>query len=672
MRIPKFQVSLRVLAVIPWLIASPARADWRDDIGFTRLQTIAGPELPPAPSQGFSQTEAFPSGTTDYAPDTLSGNFSGKLFEFKSGASSASSHATAVANVFYGNSTSLVTGDVPVDLYHATSWLGSNFLKVGTLSPPAIEARAVQNHSWISISTATAEEANRRLDFAINRDGFVCVVGVNNGSTSETKLPDLLGQNYHGISVGLATGAHSAGFTTHDGTGRIKPDIVAPSDFTSFSTPMVASAAALLHSRITQDHLLETADLPRLIKVLLLASARKDTVPSWANTNTRPLDIRYGAGVLNIHHAYQTLRSGPFDDSGESSAGSRGWATASADGNSSNTYFFNIAAGTTPTPFCAALTWHRVITDNRPGSNWGNLSSSMADLNLKLHYAEEFIVGDLIAESVSSVDNVELVQQGALPPGSYALVVENSSMPDTRYALAWHSLPAVAVVTASPLAREIDLQQGMITITRSGDTTLPLLVPLSVTGTAIAGTHYHPLPATVLLPAGQATAQIPVIPISDALAQGDRSVMVQLAADFTLIRDPAQSAIVTIEDKPFDAWRFQHFTAEELDDPETSGPLADPDHDGLANLVEYALALDPQEFSLSSVVVDESDDFLNLSAIKNPAATDIIWSAEVSDDLINWDPAEVLTDTQFIFEARDVVPMSTAPLRMIRLKINRP
>jgi hypothetical protein len=60
----------------------------------------------------------------------------------------------------------------------------------------------------------------------------------------------------------------------------------------------------------------------------------------------------------------------------------------------------------------------------------------------------------------------------------------------------------------------------------------------------------------------------------------------------TVVGDPAtlsgQASTVSFED-----WRTAHFTPQQLQDPEISGPAADPDHDGLPNLMEYALNLDP-------------------------------------------------------------------------------
>ena len=45
---------------------------------------------------------------------------------------------------------------------------------------------------------------------------------------------------------------------------------------------------------------------------------------------------------------------------------------------------------------------------------------------------------------------------------------------------------------------------------------------------------------------------------------------------------------------PFAQWQATYFTASELDGPAISGPDADPDHDGMKNLVEFAFGFDPK------------------------------------------------------------------------------
>jgi hypothetical protein len=669
--------SIRLLAaLLMGCAASPVSADWRDDIGFTRLQTIAGAELPAAPAQGITLVEGLEAGA-NYRPDTASSLFAGKTFTLKSGASGISSHANKVAVNFFAT-TSQLPGNAAVDLYSADNWLYAQFLNLGSLDLPATEARAVQNHSWIDtgLDDDDASEANRRLDYAIHHQGFMTVVGQNNYAVNP--LPQLLGQGYHSISVGRSDGDHSAGFTTVDGTGRIKPDLVAPSAFpndkTSWTTPMVAGAAGLLHATVSAaPYSLTGADRPRVVKALLMAAARKDNLASWSNTTSRPLDLRFGAGNLNVHHAYLALRAGMAAASNSISHGIRGWAAEAVANNSSRTWFFTIPAGAPSTPFCAALTWHRAVTTSTSGGGRNQTrtwDATLADLNLRLYQADGFTLGGQIAASLSEVDNVELIHQAALPPGNYAIVVENTSATATDIGLAWHSLPSVSIAASQPVAKEIDGQQATVTLTRSGDTTLPLQVPLTLGGTAVYGVHYQPLPSSVTFAAGQSSLALQVTPITDSLAQGERSLTLAVAADFALVSDAGQSAVVTIEDKPFDAWRFAEFPSD-LADPSISGETADPDSDHLANLIEYALGLPPKSPNGSPLVIEESAGYLTISGVRNPAATDITWAAQVTGTMDAWSPANI-TLTEQTFTASDTLPINEADRRFIRLKISRP
>ena len=664
---------IHVIALAMGLSVLNLQADWLDEIGFTRLQALAGNSLPTAPSNGLSQVEAT-EGSTNYEPNSASTLFAGKTFNLKSGTSGTSSHADHVARNFYA-STSQVPGTCPIDLYNANDWLSTGYLNFGVSSAPKIESRAVQNHSWAGSrgNSTTDTEIGRRLDFAINRDGFVCAVGLYNQDTNTPVHAQLLCQTYNTISVGRDDGGHTKGLTTLDGNGRRKPDIVAPSAApeyaTSWTTPMVSGAAALLYQKLV-DYSPSFSDRPRVIKALLLASATKNTVPDWGNSSSSPLDDVYGAGELNIHHAYHALIAGKAT-AGSTRYGIRGWASDSVSSSSSKTYYFRIASGAPSTPFSAALTWHRVVTENLL-IGWGNLSSSLANLRLKLYQTDGTNLTTLLATSDSSVDNVELIHQPSLVPGDYALRVESSSSSSTAYALAWHSLPAVTIATTVSTAHEIDGAQGAFRLTRTGDLGLPLQVPLTTTGTAIVGTHYLALPATVTIPAGQSAISLQLSPVSDSLAQGDRSVGVKVGSDFAMVSDSSQEATITIKDKPFDAWRFGIFSTAELSNPSVSGELADPDGDKLANLIEYAFGLNPKLPNPSSEVFDTANGYLVVSAAKNPVATDIAWSAQVSSDLENWTPAQTTIDSATNFEARDAGLMGDSARRFIRIKIVKP
>lgn len=270
------------------------------------------------------------------------------------------------------------------------------------------------------------------------------------------------------------------------------------------------------------------------------------------------------------------------------------------------------------------------------------------------------------------MDNVELIHQPSLAPGDYALLVESSSSSSTAFALAWHSLPAVTIGTTVSTANEFDGAQGAFMLTRTGDLGLPLQVPLTTTGTAIAGTHYLTLPGTVTIPAGQSAISLQLSPVSDSLAQGDRSVGVKVGSDFAIVSDSSQSAMLTIKDKPFDAWRFSIFSTTELSNASISGELADPDGDELVNLIEYAFGLNPKLPNPTAAVIGTTSGYLVVSAAKNHTASDIAWSAQVSSDLENWTPAQTTINSATNFEARDTDLIEDAARRFIRIKIVKP
>ncbi len=152
-------------------------------------------------------------------------------------------------------------------------------------------------------------------------------------------------------------------------------------------------------------------------------------------------------------------------------------------------------------------------------------------------------------------------------------------------------------------------------------------------------------------------------------------------AAFTISRD-YQTAwyevdTLTSQATPFGLWQASHFTAAELADPAVSGLDADPDGDGLNNLFEYAIGTDPRGPGVDGRYVaglapDNGMGYLTVTALKNPAATDVQFSAEVSADLVRWtNDVTILLNDLTTFSARDNTPVSAAPRRFLRTKVTR-
>jgi hypothetical protein len=105
------------------------------------------------------------------------------------------------------------------------------------------------------------------------------------------------------------------------------------------------------------------------------------------------------------------------------------------------------------------------------------------------------------------------------------------------------------------------------------------------------------------------------------------------------------------EPSPLEEWRAAHFSPSELADPAISSNEADPDGDGIPNILEYAFGRDPRTASraglpAAATLFLEGETYLTLTFTRASSASDIVFTPEVSSDLINWlhDPQRLLVE----------------------------
>ena len=136
---------------------------------------------------------------------------------------------------------------------------------------------------------------------------------------------------------------------------------------------------------------------------------------------------------------------------------------------------------------------------------------------------------------------------------------------------------------------------------------------------------------------------------------------------------------------PYTTWQSSHFTAAQLADPAVSGDFADPDEDGIVNLLEYALNLDPLTASRAGLPVaapatQNGTTNLTLTYTEVKAATDLTYVVEVSADLVTWNSGSAYTATVAVLDqgtteqvtTRDLTAISAAaPRRFMRLRVIR-
>jgi hypothetical protein len=401
--------------------------------------------MPTGASVAVCQVEAnAEGGVSFYGPDQSRPEFAGKSFTPMSGMPNASWHATTVGTNFYGTGTSIAPGISSIFNYEANNWINAFIRLNQSSSTPATPpgGSRIFNHSWIGSSgSANDSQILRRLDFQSDRDGTIHVAGLNNGAGS-TLLP-LLACSYNGIAVGRTDGQHSYGLTPSgiDGPGRMKPELVAPGSATSWATPVVAAAVALMQQVASEPPLAANPNArdPSVLKATLMAGAFHSG--TWSNQPvptgdtrgeaTRPLDPIFGAGVVNVDRAHRILAGGEQDATVEvpevADLRPAGWDYAPI-GPGTNLHWRLRLFEAAP-ELSVIATWRRLPTTNF------TLSPSVPTIRLRLFRADGTTLVPLTGEqgaafyasgnvaSTSAADNVQHIYVRGLLPGEYVIQV---------------------------------------------------------------------------------------------------------------------------------------------------------------------------------------------------------------------------------------------------------
>ncbi|HEY4283796.1 MAG TPA: hypothetical protein VGM62_12095 [Chthoniobacterales bacterium] len=202
------------------------------------------------------------------------------------------------------------------------------------------------------------------------------------------------------------------------------------------------------------------------------------------------------------------------------------------------------------------------------------------------------------------------------------------------------SSPSISISATVPDAEEFGPVSGVFTVSRSGSVNYDLTVNYATTGSATNGIRYSSLSGSVQIPSGAASATISIDPIPNDLPDGDQTVILTITPNQSYNVGSPALATVTLHDKPIDTWRIEQF-GNQAGLPQISGDGADPDHDGITNLIEYGLLLDPKSSSIGDLPLATIDDnHLQLMFRRNTAATDITYIVEASANLSadDWSP----------------------------------
>ena len=232
--------------------------------------------------------------------------------------------------------------------------------------------------------------------------------------------------------------------------------------------------------------------------------------------------------------------------------------------------------------------------------------------------------------------------------------------------------PVLSIAATDPTATELGLTTGLFTVTRSGSIGGALAFTASLGGTAEAGLDFVDTGTSFTIPSGESALTILLTPLADTLAEGSET------ATFTLIESDdfavsGASAAITIADLPADDWRIGKFGAG-AGDPAISGDLADPDGDGIVNLLEYAFAQEPLTYEPAPALMLSSGE-LTLTYRRNLLALDLTYLVQKSTDNSDWPPAlpteEIFSDDGSVQLIRAHVPIGNDAATFLRIRVTK-
>lgn len=258
------------------------------------------------------------------------------------------------------------------------------------------------------------------------------------------------------------------------------------------------------------------------------------------------------------------------------------------------------------------------------------------------------------------------------PIGSYTILAkatdneghQTTSSPISLFVTPPPVAPTLTIAATDAEGGEFGADRSLaFTVTREGSLSSLLTVAYTVQGTATQGTDYSALSGTLEIPAGSASAVIPVSVLVDTLPEGDETVVISLASDSAYTVGTQGFASGTIKDRPLDQYLAEHGSG---------AAHEDNDGDGVPNALEYYLGTTPDNAG-SAAGLEVATAQPGAVKVRFPhlkAASDINATVQWSTDLINWHESGESNGAQTAAIATQVVNAGEQDVETIEAELN--
>ncbi|MEJ0035082.1 MAG: S8 family serine peptidase [Gammaproteobacteria bacterium] len=348
---------------------------------------------------------------------------------------------------------------------------------------------------------------------------------------------------------GVAPCVYSIDTTTNTGTTTAGANTYTDKQYadanvgTSFSSPIVSGIAGLMLS--VNGNLKSKQLIARLKEGASAYPTTSDNagVPSCQDPSTAGIQPAEcicntavcGAGMANAYGAVQAALR-PIAAIAAPSSYSAGSSVPLSASGSAGACNLSASGGTTPHAI-ASYSW----------AVGGSVISSTATAQVTAPTTGTTAVQLTVTDDAGKID-VATINVGPTSAQSVAPASAGGVACLNDIVLPGAASPSVTLTASDANAAEASADPGVFTVSRSGSTATALTVNLAYAGTATNGTDYATLPATVIVPAGSASATITVTPVDDSAVEGSETVIATLQTGTGYEVGSPSSATVTIAD----------------------------------------------------------------------------------------------------------------------------